>query len=304
LNALGNPPLVSVVTPCFNSASTIEQCIDSVLSQTHIPVEHVVIDAGSTDGTVELLREHPHLRWISEPDEGQSDALNKGMDIASGSVLTWLNADDLLEADAAERAVRRLSKAGADRAVVYRDLRVVEDGATSIWRPARTITTDALLCGAFIPQPGSFLTRAAWDSVGGVATDLHLAMDFDLWLRLQRTGTTFLHEAGVGASFTITGDSKTGSRPRSEFIEEEARSMARLGLDDGVVVASGRTAFLEGRPPSADPRAAAGFALERLRTERATGTALTRAAAALAPSLWRTPMTRRHLVREIASRRG
>ena len=88
------PPLVSVVTPSLNQAAYIEEAILSVREQDYPRIEHIVVDGGSTDGTLEILRRHPHVVWSSEPDEGQADALNKGFARARGTVLGWLNADD------------------------------------------------------------------------------------------------------------------------------------------------------------------------------------------------------------------
>ena len=91
-------PLVSVVTPSFNQAAFIEETIQSVLKQDYPHIEHIVVDGGSTDGTVDILQRYPHLRWISEPDCGQSDALNKGFAMARGEILGWLNSDDTYNA--------------------------------------------------------------------------------------------------------------------------------------------------------------------------------------------------------------
>ncbi len=88
-------PKISIVTPSYNSAEFIEDCIQSVLKQNYPNFEHIIIDGGSTDGTVEILKKYPHLKWISEPDEGQSDALNKGFKKAEGDIIGWLNSDDV-----------------------------------------------------------------------------------------------------------------------------------------------------------------------------------------------------------------
>lgn len=89
------PPKISIVTPSYNSAKFIEDCIQSVLHQNYQNFEHLIIDGGSTDGTIDIIKKYPHLKWISEPDEGQSDALNKGFMLANGEIIGWLNSDDI-----------------------------------------------------------------------------------------------------------------------------------------------------------------------------------------------------------------
>src|SRR4051812_23613887 len=88
-------PLVSVITPSFNQAKYIERTLESVRNQTYPRIEHIVIDGGSTDGTIEILKHQTFARWISEPDRGQSDALNKGIARAKGDIIGWLNSDDM-----------------------------------------------------------------------------------------------------------------------------------------------------------------------------------------------------------------
>jgi len=89
-----NPLFISVITPSFNQGQFIEQTILSVLNQGYSPCEHIVIDGGSTDPTISILKRYPHLTWISEKDNGQSDALNKGFRMATGDVVAWINSDD------------------------------------------------------------------------------------------------------------------------------------------------------------------------------------------------------------------
>src|SRR5205823_10324133 len=104
--------LVSIVTPSLDQAAYLREAIESVRAQTYVPVEHVVVDGGSTDSTLEILREYDGLRWVSEPDRGQSHALNKGFAMARGDVLGWLNADDAYEPDAVAGAVAALQNVG------------------------------------------------------------------------------------------------------------------------------------------------------------------------------------------------
>ena len=87
-------PKISVVTPTLNCGQFIRDCIESVLAQNYENFEHIIVDGGSADGTVDVLREYPHLTWVSEPDDGEVFALNKALKIASGDIIGWLNADD------------------------------------------------------------------------------------------------------------------------------------------------------------------------------------------------------------------
>lgn len=176
-------PLVSVVTPSLNQGRYLRQAIESVRSQTYAPVEHIVVDGGSTDETLEILRASDGVRWISEPDRGQSDALNKGFALARGEVLGWLNADDAYEPHAVEEGVAALAGVG----LVYADVvRVNDDGVNPRRirsRPVWNLWTE-LNEGNGVYSPSVFFTRRAFEAVGGVDESLHLSMDYDLWLKI------------------------------------------------------------------------------------------------------------------------
>ncbi len=103
--------LVSIVTPSFNQAAFLKETIRSVLDQDYPHIEHIVVDGASTDGTLAILGRYPHLRWLSEPDGGQADALNKGFLLANGAILGWLNSDDLYLPGAVSAAVEALQTA-------------------------------------------------------------------------------------------------------------------------------------------------------------------------------------------------
>jgi glycosyltransferase involved in cell wall biosynthesis len=177
--------LVSVVTPSLNQADYLREAIESVRAQTYAPLEHIVVDGGSTDDTLEILREYDGLRWVSEPDRGQSHALNKGFAMARGEIFGWLNADDAYEPHAVEEGVRALAGVG----LAYADVTRVNDHGDNPRRirsrPVWDLWTE-LNDGNGVYSPSVFFTREAFESVGGVDETLHFSMDYDLWLKIGK----------------------------------------------------------------------------------------------------------------------
>jgi glycosyltransferase involved in cell wall biosynthesis len=180
-------PLVSVVTPCLDQAAFVWEAIDSVRAQDYPNVEHIVVDAGSTDGTVDILRGYDHLRWVSEPDRGQSHGLNKGVALARGDIIGWLNADDAYTPHAISEGVAALRETTAG--LVYADVTRIDDDGVNPRRIRSRGEFDLwteLNLGCGIYSPAVFFTRAAWDGVGGADEALHMTMDYDLWLRIGK----------------------------------------------------------------------------------------------------------------------
>lgn len=179
--------LVSVVTPSLDQSRYLREAIESVHAQTYAPIEHIVVDGGSTDGTLDILAEYAGLQWISEPDRGQSHALNKGFGLATGDVFGWLNADDAYEPAAVREAVDALCETGAG--LVYGDVTRVNDDQVNPRRirsrPSFDLWTELNLgCGIY--SPAVFFTREAFEAVGGVDESLEMTMDYDLWLRIGK----------------------------------------------------------------------------------------------------------------------
>lgn len=179
--------LVSIVTPSLNQGKFIHQAIDSVLSQGYPHIEYLVIDGGSSDGTTGILRSYGNrLRWVSEPDTGQAQAINKGWRRTRGEIITWLNADDLLAPGAVLRAVEAI-QTDPGLGGVYGDCTYVSEGGDAIEAyPVRPYDYDLLVIETenFIPQPGTFLRRSVVERVGGLDESFHYVLDHDLWLRM------------------------------------------------------------------------------------------------------------------------
>ena len=251
--------LVSVVTPCLNPGERLERCLASVAAQTYSRVEHVVVDGGSTDGTVERLR-RAGVRFVSEPDGGQTDALNRGFALASGDLLGWLNADDELTPRAIEHVVSALGRDPA-AGFAYGDCDVRRAGArVLLWRPPPRVDLAALDLGDVLPQPGSFVRRDALDPVLPLDDSFQLAMDFELWLRLLEHGVRGVYVPETLAVFEVHGESKTGSVARAAFFAEEERALLARGRVRAAALARGRaaaSAAAEGATPLAVELAAA-----------------------------------------------
>jgi len=182
------PPKISIITPSFNSGKYLEQAIQSVSAQSYQNFEHVIVDGGSTDGTVEILKKHPHLKWVSEPDKGQSHAMNKGFDMSTGDIIVYLNADDFFEPGAFKTAIEHLNK---DKGIfiVAGELYIIDDyGNRTSTENTKYTLFDMLHWWKPNPFPCNpvsyFYFREVQDSVRGFDEKKSLNMDYDFLLKV------------------------------------------------------------------------------------------------------------------------
>ncbi len=180
--------LVSIVTPSRNQARYIEQTIFSVKGQDYPHIEHIIVDGASDDGTVDIIRRYENqysLRWTSEPDSGQSDALNKGFLRAGGEVVGWLNSDDTYMPGAVSLAVDYLARNPAVGWVYGDGYWIDEHGAIlGLWRSQAFDLNELVCTRQYVVQPTLFVRKRLLDAVGPVDTTLHYTMDTDLLIRL------------------------------------------------------------------------------------------------------------------------
>jgi glycosyltransferase involved in cell wall biosynthesis len=176
-------PSVSVVTPSYNAMPYIKESIESIGNQDYPAIEHIVMDGNSTDGTQEMLRQYPNIIWVSEPDRGQSHALNKAFRLVHGDIIGWLNADDTYQPGAISNAVEYL-QSHPDVDLVYSDVQVVDENNRPI-RVARAepFTLEKLLVNNIVKQPTVFMRKRVLDKLGGVNENLRYVMDYEFWLR-------------------------------------------------------------------------------------------------------------------------
>jgi GT2 family glycosyltransferase len=229
-------PRISIVTPTYNQASTIRETIDSVLGQDYPDVEHWVFDAGSRDGTLEILREYerdPRFHWVSEPDRGQSDAINKGLARCTGTIFNWINSDDYLEPGALRLVAESFEK--------NRDLDIVS-GWTAEFRGSppeifnrirlqmRASAEATIPVGVFC-QPSTFWRTEIVRALGGIDASLHCVLDWNLWVRyLARHGQDkVLRQDELLAHFRHHPAAKT-SLDSSKFYEEARMVFHNLHL--------------------------------------------------------------------------
>ncbi len=204
-------PLVSIVTPSFNQAEFIEATIQSVLTQDYPHIEYIVIDGGSTDGTLEILHEYANrfAYWTSEPDSGQTEAINKGFDRASGDILAWLNSDDLYRPNAVSEAVAYLEE-HPEVGMVYGDVDYVDENGQIVGRfPAAQTDYKRLRRGyVHIPQQASFFRARLWRMVGPIDPSLYFAMDYYLWTHIAAVTPIRYHQS-TWAAFRLHDEAKT-----------------------------------------------------------------------------------------------
>jgi glycosyltransferase involved in cell wall biosynthesis len=224
-------PLVTIVTPSFNQAPFLRAAIESVLTQEYPRVEYIILDGGSSDNSIDILREFDgRVRWQSRPDDGQADALASGFALARGAIFGWLNADDLLHRNALAEAVAFL-EAHPEIALVYGDAVFVDAGGNEIMpcRQVRPFDLKRLRYGAdYIVQPSAFFRRSAYEAVGGIDRNLHWSMDYDLWLKIaERHGVAYVPRTWSGYRLQPRGKTVGGGFAR---IEEVAAMTLRHGL--------------------------------------------------------------------------
>lgn len=230
-----NGPLVSILTPAYQAAKYLKETLDSVRAQKYPNIEHIVVDGGSTDGTVDILRRYPHLRWISEPDQGQSDALNKAFALSQGEIIGWLNADDLYEPGAVA-PVAAYFAAHPAAMVVYGNCTVFDpDGSVAeYWRGpydhTKLLEPWRGFHGAF--QPAIFYRRELIERIGGWAIDLHYVMDYDILLRASETCDFDYLDVDV-ARFRRHPEQK-GALAWHKFVREVPVSIGRFWSGKGI----------------------------------------------------------------------
>jgi len=222
--------LVSIITPSFNQAAYLEQTILSVLQQDHPRIEYIVIDGSSTDTSVDIIRKYESKLsyWVSEKDNGQAEAINKGFARATGEIIAWLNSDDYYLTGAVSSAVR-IFEENPDVVLVYGNMLAVDEhGVTFNTLNYKQLTLDDLLCFQIIGQPAVFMRRSVLEDLKLDST-FHFLLDHYLWIQIARR-EKILHVEQTWAAARYHAEAKNRAKA-AEFGREAFQILENIKRD-------------------------------------------------------------------------
>jgi len=226
-------PLVSIVTPSYNQGRFLKRTIESVLNQSYPNIEYIVIDGGSTDETLDILESYgQRFQWISEPDRGQTDAINKGFARSNGCIRAYLNSDDVLLPNAVETVVGHF-RTHADCDLVYGRAKYIDanDTVTGMYNTAdysfARLMRDNCIC-----QPAAFWRSRIAKQIGPYNDQLHYAMDYEYWIRIDRAGGKIEHIPDILAASRLYAETKTLSARGAIYQEIFQVCQAQAGYVD------------------------------------------------------------------------
>lgn len=222
-------PKISIVTASYNQGQFIEQTIASVLDQQYPNLEYIIIDGGSTDNSIEIIKHYAsHLKyWVSEKDQGQANAINKGLQYCTGDIFNWLNSDDYLEPG----ALHKIAEAFADEQVqmVAGQVRNFSTAMEEII-PNQHLSPEGLMCwkpGVKFVQPGAWMRRSFIEQCGGIDEQFHYAFDWDLYIRYLYQFPAVKETPDLLVHFRLHEQSKTQSLSE-RFVLEERKIIEKI----------------------------------------------------------------------------
>ncbi len=233
INGLEKWPEITIVTPSYNQGRFLEATIRSVLLQGYPNLEYIIIDGGSSDDSVEIIKKYENWIdfWVSEPDQGQSHAINKGFERATGQILAWLNSDDMYSPDALW-CVGEIFNSRKGDVVSGHAVFVDENGAREGRYDASPVNVDRLLDvrgGFSAPQQSTFWSRLCWERNGPLSEDLHYVMDYDYWIRMAASGEEWIILDKDLSFFRHHGAQKTADLSmNAQMLQERRRVLERF----------------------------------------------------------------------------
>jgi len=216
-------PKISVITPSYNQGIYIEETIQSVLNQNYPNLEYIIIDGGSSDSTVEIIKKYESKIdfWVSEKDKGQADAINRGFAKATGDILCWLNSDDYFFPETLKYVASQLNIEKKEILFGEVDHIFEPDKAVKHSNVKNKYENYNLELYDYIIQPGSFWTKKVWESTGAVDENLHFVFDWECFLRAKKNNTEFKYSNKVMSMYRVHAAHKTsnGGEKRQKEIE-------------------------------------------------------------------------------------
>lgn len=216
---------ISIVTPSFNQGEFIEKTIQSVITQDYAQLDYIVMDGGSTDNTIEILKRYEHdLTWISEPDNGQTHAVNKAISKTSSDIIGWLNSDDIYYPGTIKTICQFFAE-HPDVDVVYGDAYFIDrDDKIIKFYPTEPWSLERFKSCCYVSQPATFFRRSAVEKYGLLNEKLEFCMDYEYWLRLGLKGARFAYLRQVFAGARVYPETKTSSC----YVEANAEAINML----------------------------------------------------------------------------
>lgn len=232
-------PKISIITPSYNQGKFLEQTILSVINQNYPNLEYIIMDGGSSDDSVEIIKKHLNkiTYWESKRDNGQADAINKGLSKCTGDIICWINSDDVLMDGALENIAQKFKNIN-EPAIVSGNFRTIDVNGNVIWQPksendslyaSNYSALDLLKCWRnTLPQPSTFWNRAAFEKLRLLNANYHFAMDLEYWLRAISMGIKIYKTNSVYSSFRVHPKSKSSTLEVK--LKEELKSLQKTYL--------------------------------------------------------------------------
>ena len=215
--------LVSIITPSYNQAKYLEQTIQSVLSQDYSKIEYIVVDGGSTDGSVDIIKKYQDkfAYWISEKDSGQADAINKGFAKANGEIIAWINSDDYYLPNTINQVIKTFEE-NPDVVLIYGNMLAVDENSKTFNTPSyKQLTLEDLICFQIIGQPAVFFRSSALQKTKGLNQNFHFLLDHLFWIELAQHGK-ILHVNQIWSAARYHAEAKNRAKA-AEFGQEAVR---------------------------------------------------------------------------------
>lgn len=223
-------PKISVITPSYNQASFIKQTIESVISQDYPNLEYIVIDGGSDDGSVEIIKSYKDKLsyWVSETDNGQAHAVNKGLKVATGDIIGWLNSDDIYLPGTLKKVARYYQEL-PDADVIYGNHVVTTQGGDFLWtKKELPFSLRRLEHHSYMSQPATFFKASVVEKCGILDEQLHFLLDWEYFIRLGKK-CKFTHVSDVFATYRLHKVAKTAIQSgQDRFLEEKKKIVNKL----------------------------------------------------------------------------